>query len=314
MFRLRKYTEWIEEASRLYEQGMKYYQIAKKLGVDRKVVSYRLREIGYQSDQRYVRNVPVEKLRKYDYTQAERVFNKIDSEEKAYWLGFLYADGNVDLDNNTVSIALAEEDLNHVKRFANFMGLSNKKLHKKIRNLNGKKFVSYEFSATSKTLKEQLIKLKCYPKKTYTLSFPSYKIVPRRHMKDFVRGYIDGDGSVTNGTTSVIVLDVLGTKEFIEGYQKWTGLHQNKIHSFVHTDSVVHSMYSGIAAIYILDIVYENATVYLERKHSRYLALRRLRLKTIRRPKSIIAEFSKKGLSRPNLRLKALLKEVDSLQ
>lgn len=67
-------------------------------------------------------------------------------------------------------------------------------------------------------------------------------------------------------------------------------------------------------AIYILDKLYEDSTVYLKRKHDRYLVLRRLRLKTVRRPKTIIAEFSKKGLSKPDLRLKALLKEIDSLQ
>jgi len=311
---MKHYSEWIEQASQMYENGMKYYQIARELGVDRKVVSYRLRQLGYESDKRYVRNVPVEKLRKYDYTEAEKIFDKIDTEEKAYWLGFLYADGNVDEDQNTISLALAEEDKAHVEAFRSFMRLGEKKLHKKIRKLNDKDFVSYEFAMTSEIIKCQLQRLGCKPKKTYDLRFPSTKIVPKKFQRHFVRGYIDGDGSITNGTTSVIVLDVLGTKEFINSYQQWTGLHQNKIHPFCHTDNVVHSMYSGLAAIYILDKLYEDSTVYLKRKHDRYLVLRRLRLKTVRRPKTIIAEFSKKGLSKPDLRLKALLKEIDSLQ
>lgn len=314
VFWLKKYTEWIAQATQMYERGMKFYQIAKELGVDRKVVSFRLKQLGYQSDQRYVRQVPAEKLRKYDYSYADQIFRVIDSEEKAYWLGFLYADGNIDEDCNTLSLALAEEDLSHLDKFRSFMGLSNKKLHKKNKMLNGKNFVSYEFSCTSKVIKSQMISLGCVPKKTYSLEFPSENIVPNYLTSHFVRGYIDGDGSITTGTDSVIVLDVLGTENFLTGYQQWTGLHQNKIHAFNHTSRVKHSMYGGVAAIYILDKLYEDATIYLERKHDKYLSLRRLRLKTIKRPKSITAELSKKGLSEPDLRLKALLNEIDSLR
>lgn len=254
------------------------------------------------------------KLNKYNYSYAETLFDKIDNEEKAYWLGFLYADGYIDSKNNVISLALKEEDLNHIKKFRSFFKLENKKIHKKTKNIDYKSFISYEFSICNKKVKEQLIKLKCVPRKTSILKFPSKNIVPNKYLKHFIRGYIDGDGSITRGNTSIIILDVLGTEDFLNGYQKWTKLHQNKLHRFKHTDKVLHSMYGGIAAIYILDEIYKDAHIYLERKYKNYLLLRRLRLKTIKRPKSIMAEFSKKGLSKPNLRLKALLKEVDSLQ
>ena len=182
---MKYYTEWIEQARIMYEQGMKYYQIANILGVDRKVVSYRLRQLGYQSDQRYVRTVPIEKLRHYDYSSAEKVFETIDTEEKAYWLGFLYADGNVDADQNTISLALSEEDKSHVKRFRTFMSLCDKKLHKKYKKKDNKTYVSYEFSFTSQIIKEQLVRLGCRPKKTYTLQFPTPDMVPDELINHF---------------------------------------------------------------------------------------------------------------------------------
>lgn len=307
------YTEWIDKAEEMYKQGMKFYQIANELHIDRKVVSYRLKQLGYQADSRYVRHVPVEKLRKYDYTYAETLFEKIDTEEKAYWLGYLYADGNVSERANTVSLALAKEDRERVESFRSFFHLDDKKITKKIKRMNGKEFVSYEFSVTSKRIKEQLIALGCVPQKTFVTHFPGDDIVPAELKHHFVRGYFDGDGHVGRSTTSVISIEMLGTKDFLDGYQKWLNIRYNELHSFKTTE-IKHSMYGGFAAIYVLDLLYKDATTYLQRKHDDYLNLRRLRMMSVKRPKSIIAEYSGKGSSQPDPRLKALLDEAARLQ
>lgn len=89
------FPEWINEAEKLYKENLPYYKIAKELNVNRKTINFYLRKKGYQSNPKYVRNVDRNKLRKYDYSYAEHIFEKIDSEEKAYWLGFLYADGHI---------------------------------------------------------------------------------------------------------------------------------------------------------------------------------------------------------------------------
>lgn len=41
-------------------------------------------------------------------------FKKIDTEEKAYWLGFLYADGCVGSKEAKIELGLAEKDFNHL--------------------------------------------------------------------------------------------------------------------------------------------------------------------------------------------------------
>src|SRR5574344_617267 len=98
-------NDWISEAYELYNNGMTYAAIGKKLGIGRKTVSIRLRQLGCKSNVKYIRHVDPIKLRKYDYSYAENVFERIDTEEKAYWLGFLYADGAVSYRNNTVALA-----------------------------------------------------------------------------------------------------------------------------------------------------------------------------------------------------------------
>lgn len=301
--------KWIAKACELYKQGKKYYQIGNELGIDRKAVSRELRALSYKSDERYVRNVNPNKLRKYDYSYAENIFEKIDTEEKAYWLGFLYADGYVSNTNISVSLSLAEEGIEHVKKFRSFFKMENKKLSKKKKVNDGKIYYSYEFSVCSSKIKSDLTRLGCGNCKTFMITFPSDDIVPEEFKKDFVRGYIDGDGCITKSQTSCVTLDIVGTESFLDGYQKWTGLKYNKLHALQNT-TILHSMYSGFAAIIILDRIYKNATIYLDRKYSTYLALRRLRMSSVKRPKSIIAELSVEGDLTPNTTLKTLLKEA----
>ena len=54
------------------------------------------------------------------------IFEKIDTEDKAYWLGFLYADGSVGSKENKIELGLAEQDLHHIEKFRDFIGINNK--------------------------------------------------------------------------------------------------------------------------------------------------------------------------------------------
>lgn len=59
-------------------------------------------------------------IRDYDEFRVNydvHVFDTIDSEEKAYWLGFLMADGYVRSDSNVIGIELSYVDIDHMKKF-----------------------------------------------------------------------------------------------------------------------------------------------------------------------------------------------------
>lgn len=55
----------------------------------------------------------------------EHIFDNIDTEEKAYWLGFIFADGYISSLNakykNVFELSLSIKDLNHIKKFNSFM-------------------------------------------------------------------------------------------------------------------------------------------------------------------------------------------------
>lgn len=56
------------------------------------------------------------------YTFNENIFSIIDNEEKAYWLGFLYADGYL-TDQGLFGCALQEKDKAHLNKFLTFLGM-----------------------------------------------------------------------------------------------------------------------------------------------------------------------------------------------
>lgn len=56
----------------------------------------------------------------------EHVFDKIDTEEKAYWLGFLYADGCITSTGNRIELQIGRVDLEHLVKFHSFLKCETK--------------------------------------------------------------------------------------------------------------------------------------------------------------------------------------------
>jgi hypothetical protein len=127
-------------------------------------------------------------------------FNSIDTEYKAYILGFIYADGTIDdkIKGNRqkrLKISIQEED-SYI-------------LDKLLLDINGNKTITrYPKSSIENNWKKQksasvasneicndLISLGCYPRKsTVGMKFPK---IPENLMNHFIRGFFDGDGCIT---------------------------------------------------------------------------------------------------------------------
>lgn len=156
------------------------------------------------------------------YEYNENFFDKIDTQEKAYWLGFLYADGCV-LENGknmSLEISLAAKDEEHLKKFLKSID-ANIKIRRRTVICSGKECDTRRINVCSTKMCRDLIKLGCTPRKSLTLKFPSENIIQSEFIFDFLRGYFDGDGCIsfiTNGpklTSSLI--SFVGTKDFLDG-------------------------------------------------------------------------------------------------
>ena len=193
-------------------------------------------------------------------------FEQIDTEEKAYWLGFLYADGSVSSKEDKIELGLAEKDLRHIEKFRDFMGISNKISYRD-------KTRSYRMSFRSEKCKQDLINKGCTPKKSLILDFPTENQVPKELIRHFIRGYFDGDGWFSN-TECCFQVGIIGTENFIKGFLKnIEGINSKNAIFIVHREGgakkYVFGAYKDV--LNFLNLIYKDANIYLDRKYEHYL-------------------------------------------
>ena len=217
------------------------------------------------------------------YNLNEDYFSTIDTEDKAYFLGFLYADGCVSTRDNYIQLALKEEDkeiLEKLKSSISYGGplLLQKRLGKNSFP-NGQDRTVLAFS--SKKVKTDLIEKGCTTKKTFTLSFPHESIVPKSLINHFIRGYFDGDGCVSyslpeGSKTLSFEFNIIGTRNFLVDIQdiliENCDLNRTKIS--VHKTGMCYLRYRGNKNVKkICEYLYNNSNIFLQRKCSKFKML-----------------------------------------
>lgn len=194
------------------------------------------------------------------------IFKNIDTEEKAYWLGFLYADGSVGSTDNRIELGLAEKDLHHIEKFKHFINLDNKISYRP-------KLKSYRYSFRDAEFKRILIEKGCVPKKSLILTFPTEEQVPDNLIRHFIRGYFDGDGCFSN-TDYCFMVEFISTENFIRGCLSKlpsTLRKDLKIKDVHRPDGAKkYGFYSYNDISVFLNYIYKDSTIYLDRKYALY--------------------------------------------
>lgn len=168
------------QALEMYNEGKSLTLISNHFGIKRQSLSKRLKSkynlIVLDNGKKYVNS---------DF------FEIIDSEEKAYWLGFLFADGYIS-DNNKIELCLKESDKEHIENFKLTLD-SKHKISKKKNILNNNVFYSYRISIQDQKLNKDLHSKGCINNKSLVCKFPKIK---DEFLLSFIRGYFDGDGCI----------------------------------------------------------------------------------------------------------------------
>lgn len=228
-------------------------QICKKYKCDRFKFSNNLKSEGIST------------RRKID--SDDTIFENIDSEEKAYWLGFLFADGCVSYSlkrkSYNLELSLAEKDLNHIEKFKLFMK-SNRKI------VFREKTKSYRFIIGSKKICGDLIKLGCTNKKSLTLKFP-ISLISKTLYFPFIRGYFDGNGSISHCNYTTPNLTIIGTLEFLSEIKNIFNFKDNSIKKDKrHLNNTFYIKPNVSETMNFLNIIYNNSNIFLERKKEIY--------------------------------------------
>lgn len=206
------------------------------------------------------------------YTLDDSYFEKIDTERKAYWLGFLYADGCVVYNkiNKAVILMLHIDDKYIIEEFNSDL--------KSDRNIVITSTGYARLAIGNKKLAQDLINLGCVPRKSLILKFPTEDIVPTELINHFIRGYMDGDGCISvykkmrkNRKTPINTCEIkfIGTYDMLYGIKKYFKSDKNVLIN-KHSPKSCQISFTGKKYREIVDSLYNDATVYLTRKKAKW--------------------------------------------
>lgn len=194
-------------------------------------------------------------------------FNVIDSEIKAYLLGFIFGDGNVCKKQNSISVGVSKSDFYITE-------LMQKHLNSKIKIHTTDTHSIY--SVTSEILKRDLKDKGVIPNKTY--EGMCIRNVPEEFYPHLIRGFFDADGCVyKSGKTRRIVEFTCSSLEFLEEIKRY--FTKNNIISIITLDKKKENriqiyrlkIFRASESEKLFNLMYCNSSYYLERKYVKFL-------------------------------------------
>lgn len=181
-------------------------------------------------------------------------FQTIDTEGKAYLLGWIASDGTIT--RGSIGVFIHRKDESVIRQWKQILGAELRTL--KVRDLVG-------ISINSQQVVRDVCRwLKIEPgKKSATVGFP--ELADDSLTWAFVRGFFDGDGSIVrpNQERGPRCNIVTGSQAFRDAFRAWCPVRASY--------SSDHIEWAGPSALDFLARIYDRATYRLARKHDLYL-------------------------------------------
>lgn len=265
----------------LYESGESCLKIATVMGFSQSFIH------------NILKNSNIKFKCTYDYYTNNKLnyefFDKIDTEEKAYFLGFMFADGNVYRAKrpnkstfNEISINLQEQDKYILEKFKILLAPGYKLgfLNKKKYNKNDNNQWRLKFS--DKKIADQLGNLGCVPAKSLILEWPNWiNNLDTKLIKHFIRGYYDGDGGISSYTDKYggeqYAVKITSSKHFCDGIKKIIDINLNRDIGIYESGKIFDIRFGGNQQVYNFCVwLYDGANIYLARKYKKFQKLKLL--------------------------------------
>lgn len=208
--------------------------------------------------------------RKYYFDNT--IFDVIDTSDKAYWIGFLYADGYITSQRGGFGIGLGEKDLSQLHKFCSFLSLDNIECIK-----YQEKTKSYRIQLADIHMYEELIKIGFTPNKSYEQNTTVIDNIPQELKKFFILGFWDGDGYVSiskekKNLTGCVSKNQPLIEEIVSIINFYFGDNFSKI---LLSDGYPRIRLTTNKAKKFLDWLYEDSNYFLDRKYQTYLQFKK---------------------------------------
>lgn len=197
------------------------------------------------------------------YNTNVNFFEQISTEEQAYWLGFIAADGSVTYGpkHYCLSISLAIKDRAHLEKFANTVGYSG--------NIRLIRNQAVRLDLYSKKLVGDLIQLGIVPSKTFKLE--PWKSSEDQLQSAYWRGYFDGDGYLKiHKKPQYCRAEITGTENVCKAFKAWISQSQKEYTHINVTkyNNIWRAAAAGLRpAQTVAEMLYSGSSVFLTRKY-----------------------------------------------
>lgn len=255
-----------KEVIEKYYSGMNMNQIAKEYGCSEKVIDGVLRRNNVK------KRTASEAYRTYAIN--DYYFDSIDNQDKAYMLGFFYADAYntsyYDKGHYDIGMTLQLQDKYILDEMCHKMGM-NRDAYIIINSTNKKPYARMDIM--NKHMVIQLEKLGIVPKKSRKTKFPFW--LDEKMYSHFIRGLLDGDGSIPKSLDRVhfcgsrqLMCDLSDIINQLFGFKPTVGdFKQSKGISYIQVCDT-------IKRLRLLDWIYSDANMKLVRKYELYLEMK----------------------------------------
>lgn len=211
----------------------------------------------------------------------ENYFENIDTEEKAYWLGFIAADGSIvkssKYNSYRLYINLSHIDKNHLEKFKTAIGANDIELEEYMStdgfcNPNGT--ITSRIVLNSLKLCADLAKYHIHQRKSYDIEMPNINddLIPH-----YLRGFFDGDGSYyyqydVKNNRYRYSFEVVGVSEVLfKQIQEYLLSVNIKTNIYYRKGAKSIRLMSGSRQeiLKLIDLLYSNSNIYLDRKYQK---------------------------------------------
>ena len=189
------------------------------------------------------------------------IFDQIDTQEKAYWLGFILADGYLNTNKHMLRIKLGDKDKHHLEKFIQFLNGSQDMLKSEQHNITGN--TQWYVSTYSKEIYDALSNLKIEQAKSGHEHIPP---IDKKYYRSFIRGLWDGDGFIRENLKGIGLVGSYECMNFVQQHFKdILNVKPLKIYEHYNTFKIEYRS-TKTAIPKIMSYLYQNGDTALDRK------------------------------------------------